>query len=291
MPDGHPSSEQQTVSILGLGFIGTSLAAALKASGDYIITGWDIHPYATKAAHRAGYIDLHATSLDSAVGHASVVILCMYISGIIDTLSRIRRIVKPDTLIIDVGSVKGIIVDSMNRLPKHVHAIGGHPMAGRITAGVESADARLFENRIFVLTPCERTTEDTLAKAEHIINQIGAKPVIMDATAHDKAVATISHIVRLMPIALAETAGNNDDVWQLAAGAFRDATRPVNEDLGFWRDVAAANPDAIVSALRSFGIQIERLAKMLENGDIDALDALNQHAGVNWKRRFGEEDT
>ncbi|MAU09165.1 MAG: hypothetical protein CL607_05035 [Anaerolineaceae bacterium] len=277
------------ISILGLGLIGASIAASLKAiNADVTITGYDRNEQATISALTQGHIDQAATSIAEAIADADMVILAVFVEAIMDILTEIGPLLKPGAVVLDVGSTKAQIIEAMNLLPEGVQAVGGHPMTGRLTQGVDTASEKLFQGRIFALCPTHHTSVDTKNQVTDFVESLGAKPLWLDAYQHDEYVAMVSHLSRLLPIAVMSAASQKDDlIWQLAAGSFREMTRMASEPLGFWRDVFATNPAGISTNLRDVANQLEQFAQLIEAGDIDAIAAHSQQAEDIWQRLYG----
>ena len=279
--------------IIGLGLIGASFGAALRRVAGYDqVLGWDQNPQAGQDALARDCITALADTREAAVADADLVVLAIYVGGILETLPAIAPLLKPGCTVLDVGSTKARIVEQMNQLPEQIIAVGGHPMTGRMTTGIHEADASLFAGRIFVLTPTLRSDAHALEAASALLRQIGAEPLIMEAEQHDRLVAIVSHLSRLIPIALLSVtrAESDDRVWKLAAGGFRESTRPASQDLGFWADVFSTNSQGIPQALRALSQELENLATAVETGDMDALQRANDLAQADWLRRYGSQD-
>lgn len=279
--------------IIGLGLIGASFGAALRRVAGYDkVLGWDQNPQAGQDALARDCITALADTREAAVADADLVVLAIYVGGILETLPAIAPLLKPGCTVLDVGSTKARIVEQMNQLPEQIIAVGGHPMTGRMTTGIHEADASLFAGRIFVLTPTLRSDAHALEAASALLRQIGAEPLIMEAEQHDRLVAIVSHLSRLIPIALLSVtrAESDDRVWKLAAGGFRESTRPASQDLGFWADVFSTNSQGIPQALRALSQELENLATAVETGDMDALQRANDLARADWLRRYGSQD-
>lgn len=278
--------------VIGLGLIGASFAAALRRDGAYQVVGYDLNQTALQQAHASGFIDKRAASMLDAVRQAQVVILAMYVGGIIDALGDISPILKPDTLVLDVGSSKQAIVNAMNtHLPLTVQAVGGHPMTGRATANVDAPTPDLFVGRVFILTQTERGGDAALQRAQTLVaQQLRADVRIMSAPDHDRRLALVSHLARLLPLLLmgAVRRTGDDTLLDLAAGGFRDATHKVMHDMGFWHDVMLSNPQAIADALHTLSAEIDDLAQAIEAGDMTALYDLDAWAKAAWSARYGE---
>lgn len=279
--------------VLGCGLIGGSIAAALSKSAHYqVISGWDINTDAVMALKDQQYVTEVCTTWEDAVQGADLVILGMYVQGILETLDQIGDHLKTGALVIDVGSTKEQIVDKMSQLPDHVLAVGGHPMAGKTTSGVDGVDPSLYHERVFVLCPTERTTDDAMARAHAFVDDLGAQALVMASAEHDYNVAIISHIVRLVPIAMIANANRtgNPLTWTLAAGGFRESTRTVTDDLGFWMDVFSTNRHGLPSALRSLAQELQHLANVLEAGDMNQIVQENEASKAAWLERYGADD-
>src|SRR5262249_7113674 len=122
---------------------------------------------------------------------ADLIVLAMPVRSIVDWLEACGQVLPERCVVMDLGSTKRDVVAAMNRLA--AQSIGGHPMCGKETAGLESADAALYERARFVLTPTERTTGHAMTMGRSLISAVGADLVVLDADAHDRAVAAISH--------------------------------------------------------------------------------------------------
>jgi len=280
------------ISVIGLGLIGGSFAAALKRAGyGAMITGWDVNDDAVHFALENGYIDWTAVSLEEAVKDADLVFLATYVKSIIELTESIGPHLKPGALVMDGGSTKAKIVEAMNHLPDTVEAIGGHPMAGKATSGVDGIDARLYDDRVFALTPTERTTDAALEAAQSLVRLIGAEPVVLDAMYHDELVGFVSHLVRILPMAMLATARDQGDsiLWKLAAGGFRELTEPAISEMSMWLDIYLTNSGGLPKAIRALSQQLEHIAGLVEQEDIDGLRALSEQAKSDWMDRYGEE--
>lgn len=286
--------------IIGLGMIGASLGAALRQHASYQrIYGYDVDPHAVERALERGHIT-DKLRVDGSFGElrsmTSLIILAMPIEATLHFIESHASSLAAGALVMDVGSTKVAIVDAMTRyIRPTVSAIGGHPMTGPVTMRTNTPSADLFQDCTFVLTPFSGNGDvrSNTVLASHIVKRIGARPVVMDAERHDRLVAFISHVNRLLPIALLAAARQQQDelIWSLAAGSFREATRPAADDLGFWRDVFATNTQGIPQALRAISDQIETLAQAVEQGDLALIEQLSAQAQADWAQRYKANDT
>ncbi len=239
------------LAVVGLGLMGGSLALALR---DYsgTITGVEMNPAAREYALAHKVVDIATDDLRAGVADADTVILAAPVRVIIDLITnRIGSYLRSNTLLVDIGSTKRDICDAMGRLPIGIQAIGGHPMTGKESSGIESSEATLFANRPFVLCPSRRTTPATTDRAVSLIAAINAVPIEMEPQRHDHVVAAISHLPYIISSALVATVaheGEEDDaVWRLAAGGFRDTSRLAAQDLNMMGDILSTNTQAVAT--------------------------------------------
>jgi len=254
-----------TVAIIGTGLIGASFGLALKQAGfDGSIIGVSSER-ALADAVSAGAIDRGA-SLAEAVSEADLVFLSQTIGRILDTLRHLDPLVRPGALVTDAGSTKTAIVDEARQFLRRCQFLGGHPMAGKEMRGAAAADATLFQDRIWVLTPDEPAELDTAAARNfrHWLERIGARIVILDSEEHDRTVALTSHLAQLASTALASTVADQAGVnsVKVAGSGLTDMTRLALSPYDLWRDILATNTEHIDRALSRY---IQKLEHVREN--------------------------
>jgi prephenate dehydrogenase len=281
------------LAVVGLGLMGGSMALALRPFAD-TITGIDLNRESLDYALEQGIIDCGTEDLRGGVAEADTVILCAPVRIILQMVrNRIGSYLRSNTLLIDIGSTKQDICEAMGRLPIGIHAIGGHPMTGKENSGVQASDASLYQARPFVLCATRRTTPATRLRALGLIEALGAVPYEMEAERHDRVVATISHLPYLLSAALVATAATeaHDDeaVWQLAAGSFRDMSRVAGSDIQMMGDILSTNTQAIAVLLAQFRVQLALLEKMLIARDevhlAESLKPIRQ-ARLDWADQY-----
>jgi prephenate dehydrogenase len=256
----------KTLAIVGTGLIGASFGLAVRKAGFAGPILGVSSPGALAEAAEAGAIDRGA-NLAEAAAEADLIFLAQPIGRILDTLRRLDPLARPDALITDAGSTKCRIADLALQTITRCQFLGGHPMAGKELRGARAADADLFQERTWVLTPEEPGAMETRQAADLVawIRRIGARPLVMDPEEHDRVVALTSHLAQLASTALAATvAGNLNPPERLAvAGSgLRDMTRLALSSYELWRDIVATNTDAIDRAL---GLYIQELEHLREN--------------------------
>src|SRR3972149_8373989 len=228
----EPNSKKiQQITICGVGLIGGSLGLALKKAGfTGKIVGHGRPVTMEKALHR-GAIDFGASNLAEAVAEADVVYLSTPILNILELIEKLPALVRPDAFITDAGSTKAVICEKgMALFPGRPGFVGGHPMAGKETTGVDSADAELFQGARYALTPYSRHHLDPPVVRGFVewLDRIGARVLILDAEVHDEIVTWTSHLPQLVSTALAVAVMENVRVpedLELSAGGVRGGPR------------------------------------------------------------------
>jgi prephenate dehydrogenase len=167
----------------------------------------------------------------------------------------------------DLGSTKQTVVNAMESLP--AQCIGGHPMCGKETSGLEAAEANLFRGAKFVLTPTTRTTDETLTLIQSLVTRIGAHPLCMNAAAHDRAVAAISHLPYLLSTSLVNTVDTLHDAHTtlLASSGYQSTTRLAASDTRMMGDIIATNRAHIVAMLDAYQAELTQLRDALATED------------------------
>jgi prephenate dehydrogenase len=259
------------ITIIGTGLIGGSLGLALrkhKFSGR--IVGCDREATIEKARQR-GAIDDGTSNPSDAIRGSQLVILAAPVLAIVDLIDRIGPVLPANALLTDVGSTKAAIVDrAMQILGKNARKrfLGGHPMAGKESSGVDYADPDLFQNAVWFLTPLPGQTLNHGAFAEYAawIDQIGARIALLPAADHDRLCAWISHVPQMISTALAaalvEEFGAEAPLLPAGGRALQEMTRISASPYSMWRDVAISNKNNLEDALWKVE---QRLAHIREN--------------------------
>ena len=260
------------VTVVGLGLMGGSLAAALRAEGACReVRGVARRPETIAEALARGFVDGGTLDLAEGVRGADVVVLATPVRTIVELIPHLGPLLPPGCLLMDVGSTKAAIVAAMERLPAHVQPLGGHPMCGKEVSGIGAAEAGLYQGATFVLTPLPRTSPEALALAWELVEALGARPLVMDAHRHDRLVAAVSHLPYLLSLALvaaAEDVAEEDGmVWDLAASGFRDTSRLAASDVTMMLDILLTNREEVAGMLGRLRRELDELARLLEAED------------------------
>ncbi|MEM1116549.1 MAG: prephenate dehydrogenase [Bacteroidota bacterium] len=257
------------LALLGTGLIGASLGLAVRRRHPEVeVVGTDANPSHVEAALAMGALSRAAASGPEAVAGADLVVLAAPLDAIPGLLREIGPHLVPGALVTDVGSVKGSVMRAAaDALPEAVRVVGGHPMAGAAVGGPGSADALLFENAAYVLTP-PRGVDDLAVYAPEalwLVAAVGARPVVMEADRHDVVAATVSHLPQLLAVALvAEAADAGPDALGLAAGGFRDMTRIAGSPFSMWGPILRDNAEAVTDVLDRFAGRLGALRARID---------------------------
>ncbi len=259
------------VTIIGLGLIGGSLGLAIKRRR---LASWVIgYSRRISTVHQAaarGLIDAGVRDLGDAVGDSELVIIATPVAQIVPIAQRVARLAAPGTIIIDVGSAKGEIVRRLQAsLPERVSFVGAHPLAGSERRGLAAAVAQLFDGSICILTPTPRTNRAAFRRVRSFWQSLGTRVVVMSPAAHDKLVATISHLPHALAFALMHR--TTPQAARLASRSFLDATRVAASDPQLWQEILLMNRRELQAALRGFERELRALRAVLVRGDARAL--------------------
>lgn len=268
----------ERIALIGLGLIGSSLARAIRAKdlADTIV----VTDQQDAVRRRAGEIGLGDDIVDDpakAVTGADLVILCVPVGANAALGAAIASSLKPGAILSDVGSVKGAVVAALSpQVPKGVHLVPAHPVAGTEYSGPDSGFATLFENRWCILTPPEDTSPEATARMSQFWRALGANVEIMTAAHHDLVLAITSHVPHLIAYNIVGTAADLEEVTaseviKFSAGGFRDFTRIAASDPTMWRDVFLNNREAVLEMLGRFNEDLAALQRMIRWGDGDGL--------------------
>ena len=284
------------IAVWGLGLIGGSLAAALKErAGPPRVVGIDREEVIRRALE-VGLIARGHTVEDfrEGVRDADLLVLATPLEVILEVLERIGPFLRPGTLVTDVGSTKQRIVETARTyLPGGITFIGGHPMTGSERRGLAAADAHLFEDAVWVLTPDPTVPEAPLRMLTGVIEGVGARVVLEEPARHDRIVARISHLPQILAVALMNRVGRwhgeDDRTLRLAAGGFRDLTRIAASPWEIWAGIHATNGEAIREALDAFIRELLEVRERLEGYGLEG-DFIQ---AARWRRLMpssGERD-
>jgi prephenate dehydrogenase len=283
--EGPPPFDR--IAIVGLGLIGGSIALAARQRWPAgLVIGVDAKDVLEKAMVLQA-VDVAADDL-VVVKEADLVVLAAPVRQNLTRLAQLDAHVPGAAVVTDTGSTKRATVDAARILPGRLAFVGGHPLAGAARGGIEFARADLFVGRPWLFTPGPSAPVAARERLERFASALGAVPRTIDAEAHDRVLAFLSHLPQLTASALMQVVGEavGADWLALAGHGLRDTTRLATSPAGVWRDICATNADQVAEA-------IDRLvAALLEmRADLEAGDALERifSAAAEWKSRLPSE--
>lgn len=273
--------------ILGAGLIGASFGLGLKERGlAEQVVGLARRAATLEAARHIGAIDAGSTSLEEVLAGADLVVFAAPVRAsiaLLEQTGRLTRLLRHEggrrPLLTDVCSTKLEIVQAAaGALPTQVDFIGGHPMAGGECSGPECARGDLFVGATWLLTPTDQSSPAALAAAERLAQALGARPLRLSPELHDRLVAEVSHLPHLLSVVLmeqvGEKAGENPELWQVAAAGFDDMTRLAAGSPEMWQDICLTNSANIADALEVFRRRLEKIEEALRAGEGETLKEL-----------------
>ncbi|HEY6382235.1 MAG TPA: prephenate/arogenate dehydrogenase family protein, partial [Pseudolabrys sp.] len=247
------------LAIIGVGLIGSSIARAARAQGAArTIVATARSPRTRRRVAELGLADQVVESNAAAVEGADLVIVCIPVGACAAVAQEIGSHLAAGAIVSDVGSVKEAVVrDMAPHLPKGVHFVPAHPVAGTEYSGPDAGFAELFVNRWCILTPAEDADPKAVEKLAAFWRLLGANVEKMSADHHDLVLAITSHLPHLIAYTIVGTADElqsvtRSEVLKFSAGGFRDFTRIAASDPTMWRDVFLANKDAVLEMLGRF---------------------------------------
>jgi prephenate dehydrogenase len=267
----------ERITVIGLGLIGGSLGLAFKAAKlrDVEIVGYDTDTVAAVDARRLGAVDRTEHDLQRATADAGLVILATPIVAMRQVMEEMAGGLRENCVVSDTASTKSVVMEWADHfLPPSVSFVGGHPMAGKETAGIANADAKLFAGKSYCVIPSPSATEGAVRLVTGLVHIIGAQPLFIDAEEHDRYVAAVSHLPLVLSTALF-TLVRGSPAWPelaaLASSGFRDVTRLASGDPGLSHDICLTNREAILHWLERLAEELARYRELLTEGEEEEL--------------------
>jgi len=260
--------------IVGLGLMGGSLAGALRGKCRAVV-GVARREVTVQAALERGLVDEATTDLHAALPQADIVVLATPVRVILQQIRELGPLLPPGCLLMDLGSTKAQIVAEMAKLPPHVQPLGGHPMCGKETSGIEVSDPSVYQGRTFILSPLQRTSPEALELGKALARAVGSMPLVIEGARQDFLVGTVSHLPYLLACALVRVADSSTShdplMWEIVAGGFRDTSRVAGSDVTMMLDILMTNQRQVGQALHACIGQLQRLVRLVEDGDEERL--------------------
>ncbi len=257
--------------IVGLGFMGGSLARGLRKKGfEKPIYGLDINPDAIKVGKEIGVIDDGWSDYDKVPWkEIDFVVLASPVGTFERIANQLKDRIERNTTVSDLGSTKRLVYRLEKILPTFV---GAHPIAGTEKSGVIHSVDNLYEGKKLIITPTGETDKYHLQRVENLWKFLGAKIEYMSPELHDFVFGAVSHLPHAVAFALVDalrelSEEGNIDLFKYPGAGFKDFTRIAASDPTMWRDIFLENKDNLLRSIRAFKNSLERLERLVENGE------------------------
>ncbi len=276
---GTPLFER--IALIGIGLIGSSLARVVKRDGlaRHIAISTRSAP-TLELAESLGLGDSYSLDAAEAAADADLVVICTPMGAYSAVGAAIGPVLKPGTIVSDVGSVKASVIrDIAPHLPAGIQLVPGHPIAGTEHSGPDAGFAALFEGRWCILTPPSGTDPAATEKISELWRRAGMRVEVMEAEHHDRVLAITSHLPHLIAFTIVGTATDLEDhlqkeIVKYSAGGFRDFTRIAASDPVMWRDIFLTNKDAVLEVLGRFSEDLTALQRAIRWSEGETLEAV-----------------
>ena len=271
------------IAVVGVGLIGGSIGLAARSRAGAEVYGYDPDPAVRARALELGAVDRAAEDLAAAVAGAEAVFVAAPVAALPGAVAAALAAAGPDCVVSDAGSTKRALAEAS----ADERFVGGHPLAGAETAGVEHAREDLFEGATWYLTPARETTSGVLYERLHaLLRSFGALPAAIDAATHDRLMANVSHLPHVLANLLAAQAAGllageqegGAERLPAVGPSFRDAIRVAGANSAIWTDIYMSNADALVAAIDELGARLQRVRGVLDGGERDSVREWNEAA-------------
>jgi prephenate dehydrogenase len=269
------------VAVIGVGLIGGSIALSARERLDASVAGFDRSPDALRTALARGALDRAYQDLGEAVANADAVFVAVPVGALSQTVGAALQAAPGECVVTDVGSTKRAVV-AAHADPRFV---GGHPLAGAETAGVEHARADLFEGATWYLTPSASTSGLLYERLYRLLHGLGARPAAIEPDTHDTILATVSHLPHVLANVLvaqaARTLATGGERLPATGPSFRDATRVAGAPSQIWSDIYVSNRDALAAGIDDTISRLQDVRDALIAGDLDRITNWNEGAAAD----------
>ena len=278
--------------VIGVGLIGGSIARAARLQGlskSIVGYGRQQDKQNLETAKRLGVIDDYYLQIEPAVLGADCVLIATPVAAIDGIFALLKPVWSKQAIYTDVGSTKGSVIVAAQRIFGAVpdNLVPAHPIAGAEQSGVEASVDNLFVNKRLIITPLSDTRTDALRKIQAFWERCGSVVSVMDVQRHDAILAATSHLPHILAFALVDMLGHQDEqseIFNYAAGGFRDFTRIASSDPTMWRDICFANKNEIIPLLQQTKKQLDKIQRLLEQDDSQQLFAIFAYANTARQR-------
>jgi prephenate dehydrogenase len=272
------------VAVIGVGLIGGSIGLAARRRLDAEVAGFDPDPENLARALELGALTEASSTPADAVGGADLVFCAAPVRALPEVVAAALGASDDETVVTDVGSTKRELVAALAGHPAGDRFIGGHPLAGAETSGVENARDDLFEGARWYLTPGAQAGGVHYDRLQRAVADLGARPQAVDPESHDRVMATVSHLPHVIAnVLVAEAqAALSEEAERLpqVGPSFRDTTRVAGANPAIWTDIFTANGETVAGEIERVVERLSEAAELLRSGDPGAVEAWQRAAGA-----------
>lgn len=270
-----------TITIIGLGLIGGSMALELKAKGfahkAHEIIGVDNNASHREEALRLGIVD-KLLPLEEAVKAAHLIVIAIPVNHAPLVLNQILPLLNKEQVVIDVGSTKAEICKQANTHANRDRFVATHPIAGTEKSGPEAAHRGLFHSKINIICEKEKSCPQALALIEELYGSLQMTTIYMDATEHDKHIAYVSHLSHISSFMLGLTVldmeASEKNIFNMAGSGFESTVRLAKSSPAMWAPIFEQNKENISAALGKYIDQLVLFKALIDEENKEATYAL-----------------
>jgi prephenate dehydrogenase len=279
------------ICIIGVGLIGGSIARAVrqrKLSETIIGFGRDCDFANLQIAKDLSVIDGYSLDIAEAVANADCIVIATPVGAIEPVFALLKPAWDDTAIYTDVGSIKSNVIVAAQRVFGYVpeNLVPAHPIAGAEQSGVNASVDSLFVDKRLIITPDKATSSTAVQKIRAFWEALGSQVAVMEAEHHDAVLAATSHLPHILAFALVDMLGHKDEkseIFQYAAGGFRDFTRIASSDPTMWRDICLANKKEIMPLIQQLKAELDKIEHLLDINDSEQL--FNTFTYANKARR------
>jgi prephenate dehydrogenase len=266
------------IGIIGLGLIGGSIAKALRKSHE--ISAFDINKEALTFAIENNILDKAYFDLGAFLNNNNLIYLCLYPESIVSFFKENSRLIKKDTIFIEISGIKTKLIQDIRKLNlNYIDIVYTHPIAGREVSGVFFADEKIFFNGNYAIINDQNTKTENLELAYSLAKEMGFKNISkINAKLHDQIIAYTSQLTHIISLSLVNSFSNSVDLSHFTGDSYRDLTRIANININLWADLFTNNKNALIDIIANFENELSKFKNALATNNLEELETLMEKA-------------
>ncbi|MGN0789084.1 MAG: prephenate dehydrogenase [Christensenellales bacterium] len=271
----------KNITVVGLGVIGGSYAMALTKAG-YEVYGVDSDEDTLAKALAKGVVTASSVDCREFFAKSDLIVMALYPDMIAEYLATNVKYIKNGAIITDVAGLKSHFVEAIESvLPKGVHFVFAHPMAGREKKGFDFADDKVFCGANFIITPTDNTDAEAMEKVQLLAKEIGFGQIkLTSPKAHDDIIAYTSQLPHALAVALINSDSEDSETGKFIGDSYRDLTRIANINEKLWSQLFINNKRNLIDKIDEFQLQLDLIKKCVQESDFEGLEKLFAKAGI-----------